>query len=159
MEDSLTTAEKVRRQLKAGRKRKTVTLPSMFDAVQRLCAEADRARSLMQKNGLNPDDIKLAIVYRVADAAIRSSPLPAPGNIGAFITKLENIAAQARVDFLGIIWQQTDRDAGAKHKAVAPTWVTEFADDKRAALELLLFKNKLAAMSAPNAAQKGDTSC
>jgi hypothetical protein len=28
-------------------------------------------------------------------------------------------------------------------------WITEFADDKRAALEMVAFKNKLASMSAP----------
>jgi hypothetical protein len=151
MEDSLTLAKKVWRQLTAGRKRKMRALPSLLDAFQRLCDEADRARGLMRKYGLNPDDIGLALIYRLAGGAIGRSPLPAPGNIGVFFMKFEDIAKQASVDFLGILWQLDERDPRAK--APRLMWVTEFADDKRAAQEMLAFKNKLASMSAPN--QKG----
>ena len=150
MEESLTTAEKVRRQLKAGRPRKTSTPPhSVFEAVQRLFGEADRARELMGKNGLSPDDIRLILLCRVADIPdrpIQGAPIPAPGKIGAFITQLEELSALTRVDFLGIMWEQDDRDPRAKGKQM---WITEFADDKRAALEMVAFKNKLASMSAP----------
>jgi hypothetical protein len=103
----------------------------------------------MGKNGLSPDDIRLILLCRVAgipDRPIQGSPLPAPGEIGAFITQLEELSALTRVDFLGIMWEQDDRDPRAKGKQM---WITEFADDKRAALEMVAFKNKLASMSAP----------
>lgn len=154
MEDSLTAAEKVRRQLKAGRPRKSKTLPrSVFDAVQRLVIEADRACDLMGKSGLNPDDIRLALLCRAnvpGMPPIQTAPLPtAAGNVGAFITRLEEMAKLTRVDFLGILWEQADRDARAKSRLTV--WVTEFADDKRAALEMLAWRNsKLAA-------QKGES--
>ncbi len=145
MEASMTDAEKVRRQLKAGRKPKTRTLPSLFDAIKRLCDEADRARSLMQKYGLDPDDIHLSLIYRPADGFIGSSPLPTPGNIGPFIMKFEQMG---NVDFLGILWWQTTPDNRGKGSVTVPMWITEFADDKRAALDMLLFRNGLTSLPA-----------
>jgi hypothetical protein len=148
MEESLTRAERVRRQLKAGRPRKTRTAPrSVFDAVQRIIGEGDRAQGLMLKYGLDPRGIRLTLLYRLADAAIGSKPLPPPEHIGAFITELEQIAAQARVNFLGILWGQVDLEARAKREPEWTMWVTEFADDKRATLDMLAFKNKLASVS------------
>lgn len=147
MEDSLTPAEKVRRQLKAGRKPKARALPSLFEAVQRLCTEADRACGLMQKYGLDPSDIRLALLCRAeipGRPLIQMHPLPAPGNIGAFIAPLEELASLTRVDFVGIIWQLDVRDP---KEAEAPVilWITEFADDKRTSLELLdYYRNILA---------------
>ena len=151
MEKSLTVAEKVRRQLKAGRQPKTKTAPrSVFDAVRRLVDEADRARELMHKSGLIPDDISLALLCRVIGVPgmprIQRAPLPPPGNIGAYIQQLEELAALTRVDFLGILWQQEDRDP--KAKAPRAIWITELADDKQASLELLAFKNELTSTSA-----------
>src|SRR5579871_2666128 len=128
MEASMTDAERARRQLKAGRKPKTRALPSLFDAIKRLCDEADRGRSLMQKYGLDPDDIHLALIYRPADGFIGSIPLPSPGNIGAFIGKFEQMG---NVDFLGILWWQTAPDTRDKGSITVPMWITEFADDKR----------------------------
>jgi len=146
MEASMTAAEKVRRQLKAGRKPKTRALPSLFDAIKRLCDEADRGRSLMQKYGLDPDDIHLALIYRPADGLIGSSPLPAPGSIGTFVMKFEQMG---NVDFLGILWWQTAPDTRGKSDAAVPMWITEFADDKRAALEMLVYRNALTSLPKP----------
>ncbi|MGO9937186.1 MAG: hypothetical protein ACLPH3_05900 [Terracidiphilus sp.] len=135
MEALLTKAEKVRRQLKAGRKPKTSTPPrSAFDAVLRLFTEEARARDLMERNGLKPDDIRAMLVYS-ASGTVTHGRLPAPENIGPTITLLE----QASARFLGILWEQTDRDPRAKMPMVM--WGTEF--DKRDAAELLAYRNAL----------------
>lgn len=144
MNDSLNAAEKVRRQLKAGPKPKTRILPTLFEAVKRLCDAADKGRTLMYRSGLNPDDIGVALMFRT-DAQIGSKPLPVPSSpeaIGAFYQSLEEMAATSKVAFLGIMWEQIDR-APAKGKAPRNVWFTEFADDKRAALEMLMFRNAL----------------
>jgi hypothetical protein len=145
MEASMTAAEKVRRQIKAGRKTKTRTFPSLFDAIKRVCDEADRGRSLMRKYGLYPDDIHLALIYRTA-GLIGSSPLPAPGNVGPFIGKFEQMG---NVDFLGILWWQTAPDNRGKGAATVPMWITEFANDKQASLDMLLFRNGLTTLPMP----------
>jgi hypothetical protein len=146
MNDSLTVAEKVRRQLKAGRKQKTRSRPSLQDAVLRLCLEVDRGQTLMQRYGLGTNDIRLFLLCRASVPGmppIQAFEPPAPGNLGEFYTNLETLAARLPVDFLGIMWEQRDRDP----KAAAPffRWITEFVDDKAASLELLAFKNELAA--------------
>jgi hypothetical protein len=146
MDASLNAAEKVRRQLKAGRKPKTRTLPSLFEAIKRLCDEADRGRRLMQKYDLDPDDIHLALIYRPADGFIGSSPLPAPGNIGTFIVKFERMG---NVAFLGILWWQTNPKTRGKPDNTVPMWITEFADDRRASLEMLMWRNRLTSLPAP----------
>jgi hypothetical protein len=151
MEDSLTTAEKVRRQLKAGRKRKTSVLPSLLDAVQRLSDESVRARGLMLQYGLVPDDIRVALLCRAIVPGmplIKRAPLPAPGSIGTFITELEKMSQMTRVDFLGILWEQVDRDPRAKMPLVV--WVTEFADDKQATLDMLTHIRSKRSPSAAN---------
>src|SRR5581483_2044548 len=111
MEASMTAAEKVRRQIKAGRQQRTRTLPSLFEAIKRLCDEADRGRGLMQKYGLDPEDIHLSLIYRPAPEMVGSTGLPAPGNIGPFIMKFEQMG---NVDFLGILWWQTTPDNRGK---------------------------------------------
>ena len=152
MEDSLTVAEKVRRQLKAGRKRKTSVLPSLLDAVQRLSDESARAQSLMAQYSLNANDIRLSLLYRTYPRPgmphIHKNALPAPGEVGSFITQLEEMSQLTRVDFLGILWEQHERDPRAKAPIVA--WVTEFADDKQAALDLLVFKRSASSPSTAN---------
>ena len=145
-EASMTNAEEVRRQIKAGRQQRTRTLPSLFEAIKRLCDEADRGRGLMQKYGLDPEDIHLALIYRPAPGMAGSTGLPAPGNIGPFIMKFEQMG---NVDFLGILWWQTTPENRGKGSVAVPVWITEFADDKQAARDMLLFKNGLASLPAP----------
>jgi hypothetical protein len=94
----------------------------------------------MQKCGLNPGDIHLALIYRV-DGSIGSSPLPAPGSVRPFIVKFE----QMNADFLGILWWQTGPDVCE----IVPMWITEFADDRKAAIEMLMFRNALTSLPAP----------
>jgi hypothetical protein len=144
MDASLNAAEKVRRQLKAGPKPKTRMLPSLYEAVMRLCAAADKGRTLMERSGLNPEDIRVALMFRT-DSQIGSKPLPVPPTpeaIGAYYTSLETIANTSPVAFLGIMWEQVDR-APAKGKAPRNVWFTQFANDERAALEMLAFRNAL----------------
>lgn len=143
----MSAAEKVRRQIKAGHKPKTLEFPSLFGAMKRMCDEADRARELMSNAGLDPDDIHLALLYRVGENHIGRSPLPSPGSIGPFVEKFEQMG---EVDFIGIMWWQTTPETRGKNDKAAPMWITEFADDKRTASQLLIFKNKLASMSRPN---------
>ncbi|SPE27154.1 hypothetical protein SBA5_580033 [Candidatus Sulfotelmatomonas gaucii] len=146
MDESLNAAAKVRRQLKAGPKPKTRKLPPLFEAVKRLCAEADRGRSLMQKYGLDADDIHLALIYRPADGVIGSRALPPPGNIGPYIMAFEQMG---NVEFLGILWWQTTPDSRDKPDSTVTMWITEFADDRRAAIEMLVYRNALTSLPAP----------
>lgn len=128
MEANLTPSARVRRQLKAGRPRKIINrvIPTL-EAVTRIADEADRAERMMQAEGLNPADIHLALIYCTPEKPgfeqIGSYKwLPAPGEIGKFITALEDIAKTTAVLFLGILWYQADPDA--QEKGVA--WVTQF---------------------------------
>jgi len=97
----------------------------------------------MQKYGLDADDIHLALIYRTVSGSIGSCPLPTPGNIGPFIVKFEQMGD---VDFLGILWWQTTPDNRCKGAVTVPMWITEFADDKQAAQEMLMFRNALASL-------------
>jgi hypothetical protein len=98
----------------------------------------------MQKYGLDPDDIRLALLCRVAGVPgmppIQTHPLPPPGNIGAFIKPLEDLAALTRVDFIGILWALVDRDPKAKAPFIP--WYTEFVEDKHTSHELDAFMNE-----------------
>jgi hypothetical protein len=143
MENSLTVAEKVRRQLKAGRPRKTKAVPrTVLEAVQRLVDEADRAQSLMQKYGLHANDIKLALLCHTDDPrrpSIWPAQLPPPGNIGAYFDDLETRTAGFDARFLGILWQQTDHEVQVKGQPMQSLWITEFSKDGPASLELLAY--------------------
>ena len=87
MDESLSQTEKVKRQLKAGRPRRTTAPPAtVFEAVQRLHGEATRARVLMGRYGLDEQDIGLALLCRTHDprlARILRAPLPGDGRIRA----------------------------------------------------------------------------
>ena len=50
------------------------------------------------------------------------------------------------VDFLGILWWQTTPENRGKGSVTVPMWITEFADDKRAAMDMLLFRNGLTSL-------------
>lgn len=143
---TITADAHVRRQIKAGRKPKTRTLPSLFEAVERLCDEADRGQSLMAKYGLEPEDIHVALIFRQPGGQIDKRTLPPPENIGAFITEFEQMGG---VTPLGILWWQTTPETRDRLDRSVTMWITEFADDKRAALEMLIYRNALASLPAP----------
>jgi hypothetical protein len=142
MEESLTPAERVKRQLKAGRPKRTLALPgSVFEAVQRMMGEAGRAESLLRKYGLPSTTVTLALVCRVDNPSvqpIQAQALPANRKLGPFIDKLEQLSDAAPVDFLGILWQLDDLD-----KQQRVIWATPFAQDTRTVLDLLTYKNQV----------------
>jgi len=100
----------------------------------------------MQKYGLDADDIHLALIYRPADGVIGSRALPPPGNIGPYIMAFEQMG---NVEFLGILWWQTTPDSRDKPDSTVTMWITEFADDRRAAIEMLVYRNALTSLPAP----------
>jgi hypothetical protein len=137
---TITPAAQVRRQLKSGMKPKKNRALDFIQAFTRLSERADTGRSLMRKYALDPDDIHAAVVYRRGDGLICSSVLPLPGKTDPFFAKFEQI----HVDYLGICWWQTPAD----ERGIVPMWIEEFnPGDKRAAIELLIYKNTLATLS------------
>jgi hypothetical protein len=139
----VTPAAHVRRQLQSGTKPRRLGPMTLLDAVERLCERADKGRSLMQKYGLQATDIHVALLFRNGDGLIGSSTLPPPESVGLFIDKFEQMAG---VVFLGICWWQTPPDEWG----AVPMWIEAFnPKDKRAALELLLYKE---AVSDPSGA-------
>src|ERR1700691_4647485 len=65
MEDALkgNPTARVRRRLKAGAPRSRDRKITGLDALQILIDQADKARGLMQAEGLSPDDIHMAMVF------------------------------------------------------------------------------------------------
>jgi hypothetical protein len=140
MEGSLTAAARARRAMKSGRKAKSATpVQSVFEAVQRLIHEADRAHGLMRREGLDPEDVRLTIIFRMSNGLVGHKKLPPPEGIGAFFGELEAIEASSHpLTFLGIVWHQIDREAEAARRDVS--WITEFSEDQRGAVELLALR-------------------
>lgn len=117
-------AARVRRQLKAGRKRTTHSLDlNSFAALGRIVDEADRARNLMGEAGLDPNDVRLGLIIRTGPNLL-CKPLPAPEQTGPFF---EAVAKMAGAQFLGILWEQTDRGAEAKGRPGFVCWITPFS--------------------------------
>ena len=124
---SADAAARVRRSLKAGRPARMLneTVP-VLDAVVRLTDEADKARSAMCKEGLDPNDIHLALAYaKPSLGEFGLKWLPAPGQIGPFVTAFERVETEAQILFLGILWCQRDR-AVKEGKPGHFAWVTQW---------------------------------
>jgi len=150
MEKSMTPAGRVRRQLKAGRPRKTLNVAlSTFDALHRLVNEADRARTTMVEAGLDPNDIKLALIYCTPEKPGFENTasykwLPQPGETMEFFTRFENEATETPHLYLGILWRQMDHEsAGAKalRRAEPVVWVTQFIAGPKAEERLFAARN------------------
>lgn len=134
MESAITAAARVRRQLKAGHPRTVRSLQlNSFEAMGRIVNEADRARSLMRKAGLDPDDVRVGLIMRTGTNLL-CKRLPPPGETVPFFTAISEMAG---VQFLGILWEQTDRDAEAKSQPGFVCWITPFVAE-REHQELLL---------------------
>jgi hypothetical protein len=141
MEDSLTPAGRVRRQLKAGRPRKILNavLP-IHEAVMRIVNEADRARGMMRAAMLDPDDIRLALIYCAPEKpgfeeAVAYKWLPGPAETADFFNGIEQQAKDTPLLYLGILWCQMDRESpGAKAtgKPEPVAWVTQFVAGPKA---------------------------
>lgn len=113
MQKSMTGARRVQRRLSAGRRPALPESISMLDAVQRLASEADRAKSTMEEEKLNPDDISLGLLFSAKDGLqeyIGNRWLGAPGRVGEFIAGLEEMAGKSSLTFLGIVWAVQDRE-------------------------------------------------
>ncbi|MGA7257951.1 MAG: hypothetical protein WBX09_15010 [Terracidiphilus sp.] len=123
MEEAISAAARVRRQLKAGRPRKTRSLQlNTFEAMGRIVNEADRARGLMRGAGLDPDDVRLGLIMRTGTNLL-CKRLPPPGETGPFFKAISEMAS---VQFLGILWEQADRDAEVKGRPGFVCWITPF---------------------------------
>lgn len=126
MEKTLTAAARVRRRLKAGRPAKIRNEKlSALQAISRLATEADKARNVMREEGLEPEDIKLALIYSTSEN-FGCKWLPAPSDIPAFFAHFEGLSATTEVWFLGILWYQRDAEAAARGESGDVSWVTQF---------------------------------
>jgi hypothetical protein len=150
MEKSLTPAGRVRRQLKAGRPRKVLGVAlSTFDALHRLVNEADRARTMMLEAGLDPNDIKVALIYCTPEKpgfeeTVGYKWLPQPGETMEFFARFESEAEETPLLYLGILWLQMDHEsAGAKVLGMPEpvVWVTQFVAGPRAEEKLFMARN------------------
>jgi hypothetical protein len=123
MEGSISAAARVRRQLRAGRPRKTHRLDlNSFEVMGRLVSEADRANSLMGEAGLDPADLRLGLIVRTT-TDLQCKWLPASEEAGIFFAA---ISAMAGAEFLGILWKQADRETHVNGLPLVNYWVTPF---------------------------------
>jgi hypothetical protein len=142
MENSISAAARVRRQLKAGRKRKIHSLSlNSYAAMGRIMGEADRARGLMRDAGLDPNDVHLGLIIRTA-TDIHCKWLPAPEDAGPFFAA---ITSMARAEFLGILWHQTDREVEANGIPLSNYWITPFVAEAEAQQQMLALRAFVAA--------------
>lgn len=112
--ESMTAAQRVQRRLNAGRRPALPESLSLLEAVKRLADEADRAKSTMADEQLDPEDIHLALLFSAKDDAqeyLGYRRLGPPDEVGAFVTGLEKLAGVSKLTFLGIVWSVYDREA------------------------------------------------
>ena len=98
METAISTAARVRRQLKAGRPRTGSLALNAYEALGILVNQVERARGLMSEAGLNPYDISLRLIIRTK-AGMLLKKLPPPEEAQTFFTSVCDAAGQ----FLGIL--------------------------------------------------------
>lgn len=141
MEKAITAAARVRRQLKAGRPRtaRSLTL-NAYEVMGILVSQADRASSLMREARLNPKDIKLRLIIRAQEGMLLKR-LPPPGETQPFFQAVESMAG---AQFLGILWEQTDREAEAGKPPVT-YWVTPFVADAESQRQMEALMNFISA--------------
>jgi hypothetical protein len=139
MEDSISTAARVRRQLKAGRPRTTQPVRDLnsFKAMGILLGQADRARELMHNAGLDPSDVYLGLIIRTPNDLL-CKWLPAPEGAETFFTAISGMAG---AEFLGILWQQTDREIQSNGVPLSNYWVTPFVAEPEAQQQMLALRD------------------
>lgn len=143
MEKSLTAASRVRRSLKAGSPRRIHNVRlTHTEAILRLVTEANKARGLMRAEGLDPDDINCALIFCTPELpgfenSVRYKWLPAPGQTSQFFDWFEDESKKAALLFLGILWNQEDREARAKGEDGSVSWVRQFLAGPEAERRLL----------------------
>ena len=128
MEGAISAAARVRRQLKAGRPRKTSLSLNSYKAMGVIMGEADRARGLMHKAGLDPVDVRLGLIVRTP-TDLHCKWLPVPEEAPAFFAAISGMVDAV---FLGVLWQQTDREVQADGVPLSNYWVTPFVTEPEA---------------------------
>lgn len=115
-------AVRVRQRLMAGRPRHIANKHiSVMTAVSRIVSEIDRGQAIMAEEGLAPADLAAGLVHTSFEAGeFGCKWLPAPGQIGEYVTAFEQMAARGSLEFLGIIWRLHRTDGGASF------WVLPF---------------------------------
>ena len=137
MEGSISAALRVRRQLRAGRQRKNSLSLNRYEAMGLIMGEADRARGLMHKAGLDPVDVRLGLIVRTP-TDLHCKWLPVPEEAPVFFAA---ISGMADADFLGILWQQTDREVQADGVPLSNYWVTPFVAEPEAQRLMLALRD------------------
>lgn len=142
MEGAITAAGRVRRQLKAGRPRKTHSLQlNSFEVMGRIVSEADRAHELMAKAGIDTNDVHLGLIVRTS-TDLHCKWLPAPEETEAFFTAVLGLTD---AEFLGILWQQTDREVQVNGVPLSSYWVTPFTAEPEAQKQMLALRDFITA--------------
>jgi len=143
MEESISTAARVRRQLKAGRPRSVQDVKDLnsFKAMGILVSQADRAQELMQDAGLDPNDVRLGLIVRTAKD-IMCKWFPAPEEAGPFFAAICDLAG---AQFLGVLWHQTDREIQADGIPRSTYWVTPFVAEPEAQRQMLALRDFITA--------------
>ena len=136
MEHSISAAARVRRQLKAGRPRKTGLSLNSYEAMGRVVGEADRAHGLMSAAGLDVADVHLGLIVRTL-TDLHCKWLPVPEEAGAFFAAISDMDAA----FLGILWQQIDREVQVNGVPISNFWVTPFVTEPKAQQQMLALRD------------------
>ena len=129
MEERISTAARVRRQLKVGRPRTGSLTLNAYEALGILEHQTQRAEALMRAEGLNPGDVKLRLIIRLNTGMLLKT-MPSPPEAQAFFELVSGAA------FLGILWEQTDRDVTEGQPGVT-YWVTPFVTEPQAKGQML----------------------
>jgi hypothetical protein len=141
MEESLTPAERVRRKLKSGRKPGEVAITPL-EALHRAVERSMHARALMVEEGLNPDDIRVALVWIVPEEVAGAKLIPASGIVGNLLVEFERRAATHTLLFLGLFWEQTDRTAEQRGEEPFNSWVAQWTGGEAAEATFRALRDK-----------------
>ena len=125
MQARITAAQRVQRRLKSGpRMRNLPDSLSMVDAVGRLTVEADRARTAMHAEQLDPNDAHIGLIFTVAaqsQESIGVKWLPPAARLSEFIAAFEKMAKHSTLAFIGIVCGLLDREANTARMWAKPS--------------------------------------
>ena len=137
MEDSISPAARVRRQLKAGRPRKISLDLNSYSAMAIVIAEADRARKMMREAGLDAADVRLGLIVRTA-TDVHCKWLPGPEDTTPFFTAITDMVD---AEFLGVLWHQVDRECELNGVALSSYWLAPFVTDAESQSQMLALRD------------------
>jgi hypothetical protein len=90
----------------------------------------------MRDAGLDPNDVNLGLIIRTPTDLL-CKWLPTPTEAGPFFAA---IAGMADAEFLGILWQQTDRETQAD-MPLSTYWVTPWRTEPEAQKQMQVLKD------------------